>query len=468
MFVILNMIKLRTIIKIIEIRGESMDIKGLKLKNIDVYSMAFSGFLYLCLGILFLTQKGTIIFAVKSLLNLLAILFVIAAIFQLIGFTPLKKNKNLTSISRIFGFVVNIGMSSIIYFKPEIVVSIFPILFGVYAFFSGIIRILIYMQYKRNKVERRFFIVIGAIILMGLGTIIIINPLASILPISNLIGVFFILYGISFIIDALLEGLPIETKDSFKRRIRINLPVFMVALIPHKILMKINKTLETEKLNEEDLVTLKENIPFDLEVLIHVAEKGVAAFGHVDIWFEGKVMTYGTYDESTYKLAGIISDGVLIELLDKEKYIELSQNRMGKTLFGFGLKLNESQKERVRQRIEDIYNNLYEWKPKSKIDEELGIVPKTPHKDYASIVYDNLKGKFYKFIKGPFKTYFALNTNCVLLADTIVGQAGIDIVKIQGLISPGAYFEFFNREFSRRNSIVISRTIYFKEDKDIK
>jgi hypothetical protein len=46
-----------------------------------------------------------------------------------------------------------------------------------------------------------------------------------------------------------------------------------------------------------------------------------------------------------------------------------------------------------------------------------------------------------------------------------VGQAGIDIVKIQGLISPGAYFEFFNREFLRKNSLVISRTIYFKDDK---
>jgi hypothetical protein len=155
----------------------------------------------------------------------------------------------------------------------------------------------------------------------------------------------------------------------------------------------------------------------------------------------------------------------LIELFDKEKYIDFSQRYLGKTLFGFGLKLNEIQKERVRDRIEDIHKNLYEWKPKSKIDEEQGVVPKTPHKDYASMVYDNLKGKFYKFIKGPFKTYFALNTNCVLLADTIVGQAGIDIVKIQGLISPGAYFEFFNREFLRKNSLVISRTIYFKDDK---
>jgi uncharacterized membrane protein HdeD (DUF308 family) len=441
-----------------------MNIKGLKIKDIDVFSMTFSGFLYLGLGILFLTQKSTLIFAVKSLLNLLVILFSIVAVFQIIGFTPLRK-KRLTSISRMVGFVVNLIMAFILYFKPQFVVSIFPILFGIYALLSGIIRILIYMQYKKNNVQRRFFIVIGAIILIILGIIIIINPLASILPISNLIGIFFILYGISFMVDGLLEGLSVETKNSFKRRIRVNLPVFMVALIPHKILMKINKSLESDNLNEEDLVILKENTPFDLEVLIHVAEKGVAAFGHVDIWFEGKVMTYGTYDEETYKLAGVISDGVLIELFDKEKYIDFSQRYLGKTLFGFGLKLNEIQKERVRDRIEDIHKNLYEWKPKSKIDEDQGVVPKTPHKDYASMVYDNLKGKFYKFIKGPFKTYFALNTNCVLLADTIVGQAGIDIVKIQGLISPGAYFEFFNREFLRKNSLVISRTIYFKDDK---
>lgn len=440
-----------------------MNIKQLRIKNIDVYSMAFSGILYLALGILFLIQKETILFALKGILNLLVILFVVIAIFQIIGFSPLKK-KRLSSLSRLFGFVVNIVMAWIIYLKPGMVVSIFPIFFGIYAFLSGVIRILIYMQYKKNKVKRRYFTLLGAIVLIFLGIVIIVNPMASILPISNIIGIFFVLYGVSFIADAILEGLSIDTKDSFKRRIRISLPVFMVALIPHKILMKINKSLETKEINEENLTIFKEDTSFDLEVLIHVGEKGTAAFGHVDIWFEDKVMTYGSYDDDTYKFGGAISDGVLIEILNKEKYIEFSQEYMGKTLFGFGLKLTEDQKARVREKIKDIRKNLYEWKPKSKIDEELGLTPEKPHKDYASMVYDNLKGKFYKFIKGPFKTYFVLNTNCVLLADSIVGQAGIDIVKIQGLISPGAYFDFFNRQFSRESSFVISRTIYYKDN----
>ena len=34
-----------------------------------------------------------------------------------------------------------------------------------------------------------------------------------------------------------------------------------------------------------------------------------------------------------------------------------------------------------------------------------------------------------KFTSSKFKTYFVMSTNCVLLADTIVGTAGTDIFK---------------------------------------
>lgn len=422
--------------------------------------MFFSGLLYLGIGIIFLTQKNILLFAVKGLLDILAIFFGILTIFQIIGFIPIRK-RPLTAMSRLFGSLTNLAIALMIYYRPEEVISLLPMIFGIYAFTSGIVRFLIYLQYKKNQVSRRFFIVIGAIIMAVLGIMMIIEPLAYLIPLSNLIGIFFIFYGSNFLIDGLVEGLPLEMKDSFKRRVRISLPVFMVALIPHKILMEINKAFETEELNQDNLISFKENIPCDLEVFIHVGEKGTYAFGHVDIWFDGKIMTYGCYDESTFKLGGAISDGVLVEIYDKEKYIAFSQSHLGKTLFGFGLKLNEEQKIRVREKIIEIHENLYEWKPKSKIDEEMGIKPEQPYKEYSSILYENLKGKFYKFVRGPFKTYFVLNTNCVLLADTIVGQAGIDLVKIQGLISPGTYFEYFNREFLRKNSFVVSRTIYY-------
>nr|WP_300003383.1 DUF308 domain-containing protein [Tissierella sp.] len=441
-----------------------MNIKGLKIKDIDIFSMILSGVVYLVLGIIFLTQKSILLFAVKNLLNLLVILFAGSGFFQLLGFTPLKR-KRLTSASKLIGFLINMGFAGVIYFKPQLIVGILPIFFGIYAVFSGIIRFLTYLQYKENDVARRFLVLFAAIMLFVMGIIIIVHPLDSILPISNIIGIFFILYGSSFIIDSILDFLPKETTDSFKRRIRINLPVFMVALVPHKMLMKINKAFETEDIKPEDLVAYKENIPYDLEVLIHVTEKGFGMLGHVDIYFEGKLMTYGSYDEKTYRLNGLISDGIFVESPNKDDYIRFSQKHMGKTLFGFGLKLNEQQKDRVRSEIADIHKNLYRWKPQSELDQEKGFIPDKPREDYASILYDNIKGKYYKFRKGPFKTYFGLNTNCVLLADKIVGKTGIDIVKIQGIISPGAYFEYFNKEFALKDSIVISRTIYYENTK---
>lgn len=66
----------------------------------------------------------------------------------------------------------------------------------------------------------------------------------------------------------------------------------------------------------------------------------------------------------------------------------------------------------------------------------------------------------YKFKSGPFKTYFVLSTNCVAMADTIVGKTGIDIIGINGVITPGTYYEYFNQEFLKSNSKVVTRTIY--------
>ena len=69
-------------------------------------------------------------------------------------------------------------------------------------------------------------------------------------------------------------------------------------------------------------------------------------------------------------------------------------------------------------------------------------------------------GELYKFIKSKFKSYFVLSTNCVLLADTIVGQAGTDILSPKGFIAPGTYQAYLDREFEKPNSIVVSKHVY--------
>ena len=48
----------------------------------------------------------------------------------------------------------------------------------------------------------------------------------------------------------------------------------------------------------------------------------------------------------------------------------------------------------------------------------------------------------------------------MLLADTIVGQAGTDILSPKGFIAPGTYQAYLDREFEKPNSIVVSKHVY--------
>ena len=61
-----------------------------------------------------------------------------------------------------------------------------------------------------------------------------------------------------------------------------------------------------------------------------------------------------------------------------------------------------------------------------------------------------------------------LGSNCCRLADNIVGKSGIDLLKMNGAITPGTYYEYLNREFQKKNSMVISRKIYNQKNVDKK
>ena len=50
----------------------------------------------------------------------------------------------------------------------------------------------------------------------------------------------------------------------------------------------------------------------------------------------------------------------------------------------------------------------------------------------------------------------------MLLADSILSKAGTDIIKIVGIISPGAYYDYLQREYLLENGLVVSRDIYSK------
>ena len=78
----------------------------------------------------------------------------------------------------------------------------------------------------------------------------------------------------------------------------------------------------------------------------------------------------------------------------------------------------------------------------------------------SSDIYRYANGKFKKVIKGKWKTFFVLKTNCTGLVDAVLNGVGLCILKINGILTPGSYYDFLNQEFLKKQSNVIYRKIY--------
>lgn len=339
----------------------------------------------------------------------------------------------------------------ILIFYPAIPLAFTTIIFALYLTLTGLIKFISYLNYRKDKVKGRIYVLAGAIILCVNGFALAFKDYFDIDIVMILIGIYGVLLGVTYIFDGIFTVIPPRKKESLKRRIRIPLPIAISALIPSSMSQVINKKLETEK---QPLQWQNDDI--DMEVFVHVSPDGFGIMGHCDLYFEGEVLSYGNYDYDSTRLFETIGDGVLFTVQDKVKYIQFCIKEDKKTIFGYGLKLTQNQKEKVREKIKWLKNNANRWYPISYSYPDY-------KKDYASRVYLETQAKFYKFKSGKFKTYFVLGTNCVLLADQIIGSAGTDIIDMNGIIAPGTYQDYLEKEFQRKNGFVVSKNVYYHE-----
>ena len=99
----------------------------------------------------------------------------------------------------------------------------------------------------------------------------------------------------------------------------------------------------------------------------------------------------------------------------------------------------------------------------------MGKIEAGNYHDISSDIYKLADAKFFKITKGPHKKFFIFKTNCVMIAEYILGSLGKNVIAINGIISPGTYYEYLNTEFKKRNTNVITRKIYTKDNiKEIK
>lgn len=412
------------------------------------------GFLFVLLGLI-LMVTGT--WLPVTVIRLVLFLAWIATVVDLL-LRVFKKSQSTDTLGvalvklLVLGYLLGSNLAT------DVPIYILALVIGIYQIFHASINLVTYLLYRKNKIRPRFRFLLDGLVLVFLGGTSLLSSTGNSVFQLFVLGAYFFLYGVSNIRDGFLFEEEIG-KNHLKRRVRISLPIVLAALIPARTLAKINKFMQENADEREDihLGMVKSGKTAELEIFVHTAETSLfSAIGHVDICYQGRVISYGNYDPSSETLFGMVGDGVLY-FCDRDKYIDLCKRESQKTLFGYGIDLTPEMEKAVQKKLAELKQLTIPWEPSAdKIMTGDGKEDYT----YAYKIRHETDGELYKFIKSKFKSYFVLSTNCVLLADTIVGQAGTDILSPKGFIAPGTYQAYLNREFEKPNSIVVSKHVY--------
>ena len=396
---------------------------------------------YIAFTVILLTLGINVLIFNEKLYKFTVILILIALLIDALRqFVKLIVKKEITLINSasIIGSVIAI---SIMLMYKNIPYSFFPIVLGIYAIMNGIVKFIYATVLFINKFRGRLFNMLLSILFFAIGIILVFSPLMHLKISLCFLGAYLILLGLNYLFEYYKDLNHID-KTNLRRNLRVPIPSIIEAFLPYAFLKQIDDSIK--------LYDNKTNEKSDLEILIQVTEKGYGKFGHVDLFYNNKVYSFGNYDPDSRKLGLVIGDGVLIEAPKKE-YITFCVKDLDKTILGYGIKLNDKQKEAVKKEVEKIENNLVKY------------VPSGHKKAYGETIIRKANATLYKFKKGKFTKYVLLGCNCAHFIDRILGKAGSDILKINGLMNPGTYYDYLENKFNKKNSIVIERTIYNKK-----
>lgn len=443
------------------------------------------------LGIIILSQ-GRVLLEPAAIIG--GLVLATHGIHYIINYVSNNDNPRYIKIKRnaeLISGIINIAVAIIIFILPNLTIHLLQIAFTVYVFLNAVVKLFDYIIYLYNKISGRIYDLISCIFFFVFGILMVFVPDWGYRAFLIVAGTYCIAYGVCVANDFFMQIIPKSTKDKFTRRLRISTPVFISTFFPLSMLRRIKSEKEINGTSSEAEIVYKEDFSgenqpesavgqgsenaegskkefelgdINVKVLIHISDDGVGKMGHCDLIVDNEVISYGNYDETTYLLARGIGDGIMFTC-KPEAYIRYSVTRDKKLIFVYGIQLSEQQLKNVRDEIATLKKDIFVWKPPYQLAREANPTAKlADYPDYCSRLWSGSHATFYKFMKGRFKTYFVMSTNCVLLTDHIMGKAGADIVKLSGIITPGSYFNYLQGQLNKPGSMVIMRKIYSKEN----
>lgn len=406
-------------------------------KIINTIIHATSGLLFIIIGIIYIIRNYTVY---TLSFKLLGILTLISSLLKLINLI-LKRKKVLTNILDIF---LNTILGILFINKPNLFIYLSTKIFSMYALIQSLCGFINLIIYKQDKLKGKIYILTTSTLSLMLSITLMFSKDTNSIYICYIIGLYLILYGITIISSSILT----------KTKIVLPLPIIFTMFLPNILIKRILKGINPKKINN--------NQDQDLEILIHLSKTGSASLGHVEFAFEDKVYSYACYNYLNRRLFGGIGDGIF-GIFDKKAYLKYCICEKNRFIISYGVKLTNKEKENVTKEIDKLISTNTEiWYPEIKYYED-GLIEKRDFNEMANKIYKHANGKFYRFTKGKYKTFFVLRTNCATCVDNIFNVIGTKIINLEGIISPGTYYSYLEKEYHKKNSKIISKTLYTKE-----
>ena len=368
------------------------------------------------------------------------------------------KKQEVRNIRQLAIAAISLPLAWFAYRVPRRAVTVLPLAIGVGALMSGFLHfVTCYLQRRNNEWVGIHGYFLGLLSVL-LGGLLIIWPVALTDTAVVLAGIYCLMSAVTQYWDYLEEIRPSERPRRLWRRVRVERPSALMMLIPRSAQRKIDRRWEElsrqrpEKSEDTEKKSEDTEKP-DFEIFIHATGKGLGTVGHMDFCFEDTVSTYGPYDFATHRMGGLICNGVLAVVKGRDRYLDFCTSYSQKTIFCYGLRLSPEQKEQVRGKIEELMKQVRPWQPTGKKRLRRFKV------DYAEVLRDQLGASLYQFVRGEFQTYFMGGTNCAVLCDRIIGTLGTDILSPGILLTPGAYYNYLDRQYNKDDGLVVSKKV---------
>jgi uncharacterized membrane protein HdeD (DUF308 family) len=350
------------------------------------------------------------------------------------------------------GAAVSAAFAVFILFHQQFPACLLHFLFGCYCLFSGLLSAVQFLINRKNHADGGLFFFFHTAAAFSIGVFALTHPNTAD-EVLQIYGLYFILLGIRYLHDARQSKI-FESAYHWHRKLRIAMPALAAAWLPSWFIHHFIRT-------RSDADRRKSDEQPDLKIMVHVGEKGIQKIGHITFCLDNIVYSFGNYDRSASKLGSILGDGIFFTAPYRAymKNIIVGEKN---TIVEFGIRITAAQKKAIQTEIEKLKTAAVRWHCPLETDAS-GREQKLKE-DYACRVYARTGAQFYKFTQGIFKKYWAFGGNCALFVDQALKKLQASILDFRLIMSPGIYFDWLESEFAKKNSPVISRTVYLAED----